>query len=67
MKSTKETDIRVTVPNNVAQVIDKLIEAGYYSSRADFARRSIIDKLIGDFELGLKELEPNLLDEGFSI
>lgn len=58
----KEVDIRASIPIKIAFIIDKLVKKGYYSSRADFTRRSVIDKLINDFELGLKELEPDLFN-----
>ena len=37
--------IYVEVPQDVINKIDKLIELKYYTSRADFARRAIIEHL----------------------
>ncbi|MDH5266221.1 MAG: hypothetical protein OEW62_00930 [Candidatus Bathyarchaeota archaeon] len=42
--------------------INQLVARGYYSSVADFARQSILDKLVSDFELGISELEPDLVE-----
>jgi len=30
---------------------------------ADFARQSILDKLIEDFEIGIEELEPEIIKQ----
>lgn len=50
------------IPKRAVQFIDQLVDRGYYSSVADFARQSILDKLINDFELGISELEPDLVE-----
>jgi len=54
-------EVRTRIPENAAQIINRLVEKGYYSSIADFARQSILDKLIEDFEIGIEELEPEIL------
>ena len=51
------------MPSNISKIIKKLIEKGYYTDMADFAKHAIIDKIVNDFEIGLEELEPELLDK----
>jgi Arc/MetJ-type ribon-helix-helix transcriptional regulator len=55
-------DVRTRIPGRAMQFINQLVARGYYSSVADFARQSILDKLIEDFELGVSELEPDLIE-----
>lgn len=55
-------DVKTRIPESALQFINELVERGYYSSVADFARQSILDKLINDFELGISELEPDLVE-----
>ncbi|MDH5483147.1 MAG: hypothetical protein OEY22_09775 [Candidatus Bathyarchaeota archaeon] len=55
-------EVKTRVPEKVVQFVNELVERGYYSSVADFARQSILDKLIDDFELGISELEPDLVE-----
>lgn len=55
-------DVKTRIPERAVQFINQLVERGYYSSVADFARQSILDKLINDFELGISELEPDLVE-----
>lgn len=55
-------EVKTRIPEKAAQIINDLIERGYYSSVSDFARQSILDKLINDLELGISELEPDLVD-----
>jgi Arc/MetJ-type ribon-helix-helix transcriptional regulator len=55
-------EVKTRIPEKAAQIINGLIERGYYSSVSDFARQSILDKLINDLELGISELEPDLVD-----
>lgn len=55
-------EVKTRVPERVVQFINELVERGYYSSIADFARQSMMDKLINDFELGISELEPDLVE-----
>lgn len=57
-------DVKTRIPERALQFINELVERGYYSSVADFARQSILDKLINDFELGISELEPDLAESG---
>lgn len=56
-------EVRTRIPTSIAKIIDKLIERGFYSSMADFARHAIIDKIIEDYEVGIEELEPEIIDE----
>ena len=56
-------EVKTRVPEKAAQFISELVERGYYSSVSDFARQSILDKLINDLELGISELEPDLVDQ----
>lgn len=56
-------EVKTRIPEKAAQFITELVERGYYSSVSDFARQSILDKLINDLELGISELEPDLLDQ----
>lgn len=58
----KLVDVKTRIPEGVVRFINQLVERGYYSSLADFARQSILDKLINDFELGISELEPDLVE-----
>lgn len=55
------TEVRTRIPESVAKIIGQLVEKGYFSSMADFARQSIIDKLIEDYEIGIEELEPEVI------
>jgi len=55
-------EVKTRVPEKIVQFVNELVERGYYSSVADFARQSILDKLINDFELGISELEPDLIE-----
>ncbi len=54
-------EVKTRIPERAAQLISELVERGYYSSVSDFARQSILDKLINDLELGISELEPDLV------
>lgn len=55
-------DIKTRIPESAAKFISHLVTRGYYSSVADFARQAILDKLINDFELGISELEPDIVE-----
>jgi Arc/MetJ-type ribon-helix-helix transcriptional regulator len=55
-------EVKTRVPEKVVQFVNELVERGYYTSIADFARQAILDKLITDFELGITELEPDLVE-----
>lgn len=55
-------EVKTRIPERAALLINELIERGYYSSISDFARQSILDKLINDLELGISELEPDLVE-----
>ena len=55
-------EVKTRIPEKAAQFINELVERGYYSSVSDFARQSILDKLINDLELGISELEPDLVE-----
>lgn len=55
-------EVKTRIPERAIELISQLVERGYYSSIADFARQSILDKLIEDFELGISELEPDLVE-----
>lgn len=54
-------EVRTRIPKSAAEIINQLVEKGYYSSVADFARQSILDKLLEDFEIGIEELEPEII------
>ena len=54
-------EVKTRIPDRAAKFITELVARGYYSSAADFARQAILDKLIDDFELGMSELEPDIL------
>jgi len=56
------TEIKTRIPRSAAQIIDELVKKGYFTSLADFARQSILDKLINDFEIGISELEPDIIE-----
>ena len=55
-------DVKTRIPRRAFEIIDQLVRKGYFSSMADFARQSILDKLINDFEIGIAELEPQIVD-----
>jgi Arc/MetJ-type ribon-helix-helix transcriptional regulator len=57
-------EVRTRIPDNTARIIEKLVEKGYFSSMADFVRQSVIDKLLEDFEIGIEELEPEVIRKG---
>jgi Arc/MetJ-type ribon-helix-helix transcriptional regulator len=59
---TSVIEIKTRIPEKAAQFITELVDRGYYSSMSDFARQSILDKLINDLELGIAELEPDLAE-----
>ena len=54
-------EVKTRIPKRAAKFISQLVAKGYFSSTADFARQAILDKLIDDFELGMAELEPDIL------
>lgn len=54
-------EVKTRIPDRAAKFITELVARGYYSSAADFARQAILDKLLDDFELGMSELEPDIL------
>jgi Arc/MetJ-type ribon-helix-helix transcriptional regulator len=54
-------EIKTRIPKRAFEIIDRLVSKGYFSSAADFARQSILDKLINDFEIGINELEPQIV------
>lgn len=56
-------EVKTRIPEKAAQFISELVKRGYYSSISDFARQSILDKLINDLELGILELEPDLINQ----
>ena len=56
-------EVKTRIPEKAAQFISELVERGYYSSVSDFARQSILEKLIDDLELDILELEPELVDQ----
>ena len=56
------SEVRTRIPKRAMGFINQLVARGYYSSVADFARQSILDKLVSDFELGISELEPDLVE-----
>ena len=56
-------EVKTRIPERAAKIISELVERGYYSSVSDFARQSILDKLINDLELGISELEPDILEK----
>lgn len=58
----KLVEVKTRIPEKAAQFISELVERGYYSSVSDFARQSILDKLINDLELGIAELERDLVE-----
>lgn len=58
----KLVEVKTRIPGRTIQFITQLVARGYYSSVADFARQAILDKLINDFELGISELEPDILE-----
>lgn len=55
-------EVKTRIPKRAMQFINQLVARGYYSSVADFARQSMLDKLVSDFELGMSELEPDLTE-----
>jgi Arc/MetJ-type ribon-helix-helix transcriptional regulator len=57
----KLIEVKTRIPERTMQFITQLVARGYYSSVADFARQAILDKLINDFELGISELEPDIV------
>ena len=59
-------DVKTRIPKRAFEIIDQLVRKGYFSSIADFARQSILDKLINDFEIGVTELEPQIVDSTWS-
>jgi len=54
-------EIKTRIPKRAFDIINHLVSKGYFSSVADFARQSILDKLINDFEIGISELEPQIV------
>lgn len=62
MAENSLVDIKTRIPKRAFEIIDQLVRKGYFSSVADFARQSILDKLINDFEIGITELEPQIVE-----
>ena len=58
----KLVEVKTRIPEKAAEIINGLVERGYFSSVSDFVRQSILDKLINDLELGISELEPDLIE-----
>lgn len=56
-------EVKTRIPERTLLYINQLVDRGYFSSAADFARQAILDKLIDDFELGISELEPDILEQ----
>ena len=56
-------EIRTKIPENVAKIITELVDKGYFSSMANFARQAIIDKIVESYEIGLAELEPEMIKQ----
>ena len=56
-------EIRTKIPENVAKIINELVDKGYFSSMANFARQAIIDKIVESYEIGLAELEPEMIKQ----
>ena len=48
---------------NVAKIINKLVDKEYFSSMANFARQAIIDKILESYEIGLEELESEIISQ----
>ncbi|MFX1254250.1 MAG: hypothetical protein ACFFCZ_21745 [Promethearchaeota archaeon] len=59
----KVIDVKVKLPERTVEIIDKLIKRGYYPSWEDFVRTVIVKTLIDDYELGMAELEPDLIPD----
>jgi Arc/MetJ-type ribon-helix-helix transcriptional regulator len=59
--NAKLIEVKTRIPERTIEFITQLVARGYYSSVADFARQAILDKLINDFELGISELEPDIV------
>lgn len=60
-------EVRTRIPKSVAQIIGELIKKGYFSSMADFARQAILDKLLEDYEIGIEELEPEIVNRNKKV
>ena len=56
-------EVKTRIPERALFYMNKLVSRGYFSSAADFARQAILDILINDFELGIAELEPEILEQ----
>ena len=54
--------ISANIATSIVEYMDLLIERGYYSSREDIVRQSIIDLFIDKFEISLMDLEPDLFE-----
>ncbi|MEM2112450.1 MAG: hypothetical protein QXX08_11345 [Candidatus Bathyarchaeia archaeon] len=59
--NAKLIEVKTRIPERTIELITQLVARGYYSSVADFARQAILDKLINDFEMGISELEPDIV------
>ena len=58
----KVVSISANIATSIVEYMDLLIERGYYSSREDIVRQSIIDLFIDKFEISLMDLEPDLFE-----
>lgn len=58
----KVVPISANIAVSIVEYMDLLIERGYYSSREDIVRQSIIDLFIDKFEISLMDLEPDLFE-----
>ncbi|MFX0124956.1 MAG: hypothetical protein ACFFAE_15095 [Candidatus Hodarchaeota archaeon] len=58
----KTVSVSANIAGSIVEYMDLLIERGYYSSREDIVRQSIIDLFIDKFEISLMDLEPDLFE-----
>ncbi|UCG01113.1 MAG: hypothetical protein JSW11_16035 [Candidatus Heimdallarchaeota archaeon] len=58
----KVVSVSAKIATSIVEYMDLLIERGYYSSREDIVRQSIIDLFIDKFEISLIDLEPDLFE-----
>lgn len=54
--------INVEVPKSFILVMNRLTDAGYYSSHSDIVRQALIDLFFDKFELDFFEIDPDTFD-----
>ncbi|MFW9855223.1 MAG: hypothetical protein ACFFFG_09180 [Candidatus Thorarchaeota archaeon] len=58
-ESPNTSTIEVEVPRSFILVMDRLTDAGYYSSQSDIVRQALIDLFFDKLEMDFFEIDPD--------